>query len=135
MLVVKINCLTIVSLRLARHLCSSTPLVYLLCVMCFSLSSSFCVCVCVCVRGLATMAALRRSAQASPKLPTGPPPSHTHQLPSLTVSCIRVLVSHSNHYGMPSCASISPMLAQRLLAALKTAKKLNSKTLAAFYGW
>ncbi len=66
---------------------------------------------------------------------SGPAPSHTPSPLSLETLCTRVLVSHSSKYGMPSCAGLSPLLAQRLMAALKQDKKLNSKTLMAFYKW
>ena len=63
------------------------------------------------------------------------PSSHAHSALSLETLCTRVLVSHSSKYGMPSCSSLPPVLAQRLIDALKHEKKLNSKTLLAFYKW
>lgn len=61
------------------------------------------------------------------------PSCHAPSPHSLEDLCTHVLVSQSSHYGMPSCAPLPPRLAQRLVAALKREKKLNSKTLMAFY--
>jgi len=56
-------------------------------------------------------------------------------IPSLETLCTRAVVGWSTSYGIPSCSSLTPLAAQRLLGALMEAKRLHPKIFAAFYGW
>ena len=104
----------------------------------YLLHTYFCV---VCTFFLLAMFTARAAAHRRVLPPSQPACSsdHTfspsHHFLSLATLCTRVVILHSSRYGMPSCSHVSPVLAQRLLSALKKEKKLNSKTLTAFYGW
>ena len=63
-------------------------------------------------------------------------PTHSlHSVPMLEALCTRLLVSVSRSHDFPSCSSLTPMVAQRLLSSFMKEKRLNSKVLASFHGW
>ena len=84
---------------------------------------------------IARVAAINRvTAMATGSSQTTP----THLLltvPSLESLCTKFLISSSRSHGFPSCASLIPMVAQRLLSSLMEEKRLNSRVLASFHGW
>ena len=61
--------------------------------------------------------------------------SHLLGVPSLERLCTRFLISSSRGKDFPSCASLTPLVAQRLLGSLMQEKRLNSRVLASFHGW
>ena len=74
---------------------------------------------------LAKKAAIQRGMATPIATPTTTS-SLTLSPPTLESMCMHVLVLQSTKYGMPSCSSLSPLLAQKLMAALRQEKRLNS---------
>ena len=83
----------------------------------------------------ARAAAIRRATDVAANSSQTTPIHHLLAVPSLENLCTKFLLSSSRSHGFPSCASLTPMVAQRLLTSLMEEKRLNSRVLASFHGW
>ena len=83
---------------------------------------------------IARTAAIKRATTKTTDSSQATPTNHLLAVPSLESLCTKFLISSSRSHGFPSCASLTPMVAQRLLSSLMEEKRLNSRVLASFHG-